>query len=333
MRPSSRPWSRLCDDASIVTRSTPRSTSAASVAWRSIGPGVVSVPGGGGHRLPRAVERAQRADAARGAGRVEQVADQAGGGGLAVGAGHADQGEPARRMAEPRGAEHEGGAPAVADHDLRHARRPTRASTTTARRAAAGRRRGRSGGRRPATRAPRGRPSPGRPPGCPRSIRTARDQSRGADTRRSARRSSSSSSRPGERHRLSVPFIRPTPSPRRPVARGSPAAGAVRTHPAQPAQAHPEAPAVQRQRGLAHRAPVTLGTGTGRRRRIGASGTASVTTTTGLVARAPQPRPRPGSGASGVAEDASRPRSIATRREASACCSIVRVTGAAVRPP
>src|SRR5215218_2131030 len=40
-----------------------------------------------------------------------------------------------------------------------------------------------------------------------------------------------------------------------------------------------------------------------------------------------------GSGAAAVSKSAKRLRSIATRREANACCNIVRVTGAAVRPP
>src|SRR3989442_11691263 len=43
-RPSTRPWSRLCEDTSIAAPRAPRSTSAASVACRSIGPGVVRFP-------------------------------------------------------------------------------------------------------------------------------------------------------------------------------------------------------------------------------------------------------------------------------------------------
>jgi hypothetical protein len=40
--PSTRRWSRLCDETSIATRRTPRSTSMRSTRWSSTGPGVVS---------------------------------------------------------------------------------------------------------------------------------------------------------------------------------------------------------------------------------------------------------------------------------------------------
>ena len=53
---------------------------------------------------------------------------------------------------------------------------------------------------------------------------------------------------------------------------------------------------------------------------------------TGLLAAVPEAA-WSGGAIARVSGAASRARSIATRREASACWSIVRVTGAAVRPP
>ena len=91
---------------------------------------------------------------------VEQMADQAGGGGLSVGAGDADQREPARRMTEPGRAEHQRRAAAVAHHDLRHAGRLPAPRRPPPRRRG-GPRPARSGGRRPESRAPRRTPLPG----------------------------------------------------------------------------------------------------------------------------------------------------------------------------
>jgi len=51
-RPSSRPWSRLWDEVSIATCVQPRAASAASVACRSTGPGVVRLPAVDGTSLP-----------------------------------------------------------------------------------------------------------------------------------------------------------------------------------------------------------------------------------------------------------------------------------------
>ena len=43
-RPSTRPWSRLCEETSIAAARAPCATRAASVACRSMGPGVVRLP-------------------------------------------------------------------------------------------------------------------------------------------------------------------------------------------------------------------------------------------------------------------------------------------------
>ena len=121
-RPSSRPWSRLCDDVSIATCVPPRATSSASVAWRSIGPGVVSEPAveSTGAPCPSNAPSVPMLPALSAA--LNRWRMSAGGGGLAVGAGDADQREPAARMAVPGLAERERGAPAVAHDDLGDAR-------------------------------------------------------------------------------------------------------------------------------------------------------------------------------------------------------------------
>ena len=86
-----------------------------------MGPGVVSDPAVERTGSPRPVEGAQGSDAAGGLRLIEEVADQSGGGGLAVGAGDPDQREAPARVAVPGGAEDERGAPAVAHHDFGYA--------------------------------------------------------------------------------------------------------------------------------------------------------------------------------------------------------------------
>ena len=91
-----------------------------------------------------ALDRAQQpAVAARG---LEQVADQEGGGGLAVGAGDAHQLELGRGVAVEAGGGRAHGGAHVVDHELRHPE-PERALADERRGARASPRRGRSRGR------------------------------------------------------------------------------------------------------------------------------------------------------------------------------------------
>ena len=82
--------------------------------------------GRGQHGFASSIERAEGADAARRSGRIEQVSNEAGGRGLAVGSGDADQGELPARMTIPCRAERQRRAAAVPHHDLRHTRQSWR---------------------------------------------------------------------------------------------------------------------------------------------------------------------------------------------------------------
>src|SRR5215213_6511609 len=81
-------------------------------------PGRRKRAGGGRHRLTATIECPQCANAARRFRFVEQVTDQASRGGLAVGSGHADQGEVASGMSVPRARQNERGPVAVAHDDF-----------------------------------------------------------------------------------------------------------------------------------------------------------------------------------------------------------------------
>ena len=185
---------------------------------------------------------------------VEEVADQPGGGGLPVGAGDTDQREPPARVAVPGGAEHQRGAPAVADHDLGHARL-LRRSRPRRRRPRARPRRRRSGGRRPGIRAPRRTPCPGstaaavhaRCPSASGPRRVPRSADRRAEARRASSRQVSVMGRPAPCHWAHTVTELPGAGPL------SPPAGAVRTTSAESLQADPEPPPMERQGGLAHR--------------------------------------------------------------------------------
>ena len=203
-------------------------------AWRSIGPGVVSDPAVESTGSPRPSNAPSVPMLPAVCARVEQVADDAGGGRLPVRTGHADERQPPRRLAEPRLPERERGPPAVPHDDLRHARAAARPLPRRPSRRVAPRR-PRTDGRPPAIPAPprraararrRGfradrRLARGRPPGPSRAGRRRRSSSRSSDQLRASH---------GLRNRL--PDLRsfrhhqrPTPrsarSPRRP-ARSAP---------------------------------------------------------------------------------------------------------------
>ena len=76
--------------------------------------------GGRCNRLSTAIEGTQRPDAAGASPRIEQVADQRRGGGLPIGAGDPDQGEPPAGMIEPELSQCECRQATVADHDGRN---------------------------------------------------------------------------------------------------------------------------------------------------------------------------------------------------------------------
>ena len=206
------------------------------------------------------------------------------------------------------------------------------ASTTTAAAPRRDRVRRRTGGRRPASRAPPGRPCRARPcrlstlsAGERRALGRRRDQQIGAAEL-------VEQLGPGERHRLSShgsfgPHRHGAPGgadcagggrgsrdtcPAREGSSGTPA-GAARARPRAPSGPPRRAPAP-----APCRRELLVGPGDRDDRRCRAG-----------AAR----RRRPAAARPDASPGASRPRSIATRREASACCSMVRVTGAAVAPP
>ena len=116
-----------------------------------------------------------------------------------------------------------------------------------------------------------------------------------------------------------------------PGGAGSPAAGAVRTTRPRPRRLIRSPRRCSASAASRTELPATLGTGTG----AGAESDfwyGQPTTTTGFLI-GPPVAAEVGPGPTSTSGGARRPRSIATRREASDCWSIVRVTGAAVRPP
>jgi hypothetical protein len=75
-------------------------------------------PGGGRHGIAPAIEGAERADAASGAMRIEEVTDERSGGGLAVGAGDADELHLRGGVTKPGARERQRRQTAVAHHHL-----------------------------------------------------------------------------------------------------------------------------------------------------------------------------------------------------------------------
>ena len=73
------------------------------------------------NRVARSIERAQRADASGSSVLVEEMLEEAGGGGLAVGAGHTEESKPPCRVVVPCGTEGECGTPSVTHNDFWYA--------------------------------------------------------------------------------------------------------------------------------------------------------------------------------------------------------------------